>query len=301
MFQFIGYNFFADGDALNQIPTNVENIGNITLTNAIFDHFNVSKDTDLTFNSTIPAWDFNTALDATFNGNLNAGNIDFVIEQVSAVKIKRRAKGEFNWVTLKIIPIHSQEDFTFVFNDFLAISGTEYEYALVPVMQDAEGEYIISDIEAKFNGIFIGDSESVYKFLYDVNYGANRRNQQIGTFEPLGKKYPIIVANGILSYDSGSVSAAIINDDFDKTGVLDIKAITKKKELLKEFLTNHKPKLLRDWSNNAWIVFVTEAPQITYASNSGMRVPYVSFSWAQVGDINNPMDLYTAGLIDGVE
>lgn len=303
MFQFIGYNFFGDVDSLNYAPTAVENIVDTKLTNAIYDHFNVTRNVGLVYDSNEPTWDFDTYMDATFNGNVNAGNIDFLVEQISAIKVKRRKFGTFDWITLRTIPVETAEDLTFAIQDFTAVSNTEYEYALVPVFggfapeeTGTEGQYIIESILAKFNGVYIGDSQSVYKLLYDVNYGTNKRNQQVGTFEPLGQKYPILIANGVLSYDSGTVSAAIINDDVEETGVLDVEAMAQKKERMKDFLTNHKPKLLRDWNGSVWLVFIVDSPQITYAANSGMRVPYVTFNWVEIGEPDNALDLYKAGL-----
>lgn len=299
MFQFIGYNFFSDGDALNSAPSNVTNINSTTIENAIFDHLNITQDTSLTFSTIIPTdWTYDTIMDADFNGSLNAGNVDFLIEQISAIKIKRRIKGEFNWLTLASIPINTVEDLTFVFNDLLNADLVTYEYALVPVLNDIEGNYIINEIFSQFNGIFIGDAHTTYKFLYDVNYGTNARNQQIGTFEPLGSQFPIIVQNGILSYDSGTVSATIMNDAFEDTGIIDVTAITEKKELIKDFLTNKKAKILKDWSGNMWLCACTSSPQVTYKSNSGMRIPQIQFDWKQIGLADNQQDLYNNGIID---
>ena len=194
MLQFVGYNFFADVNALDSAPSSVDNITSTQLSNAIFDHFNVTKNTNTLFSTDIPAnWDYDTILDASFDGVLNAGNVDFLVDQISAIKIKRRAQGTFNWLTLKTIPVDNIEDLTFVFNDFLNGYGITYEYALVPVLNDIEGNYIINSVFSQFNGVFIGDAEQTFKFLYDVEYGSNARNQQVGTFQPLGKQYPIIV------------------------------------------------------------------------------------------------------------
>ena len=35
MFQFLGYNFFSDGDCLNPAPSNVDNISNIRFYNGL--------------------------------------------------------------------------------------------------------------------------------------------------------------------------------------------------------------------------------------------------------------------------
>lgn len=247
MFQFVGYNFFSDGDALNNAPSNVDNITTIRLTNTIFDHFNITRNTSTEVSTTIPTqWDYDTVLDADFNGNIEAGNVDFLIDQVSAIKIKRRIQGTFDWLTLKTIEINTVEDLTFVFNDLLNQNQVAYEYALVPIIEDIEGEYIINSIFSQFNGVFIGDAETIYKFLYEVEYGNNQRNQQIGIFQVLGKQFPVFVANGELSYESGSVTATILNEDFEQTGVIDRTTITQQKDAIKDFLTNKKAKILKD-------------------------------------------------------
>ena len=298
MFQFIGYNFFSDKDALNPAPANVDSITSTKISNAIFDHFNITKNTSTDVTTTIPtAWDYDTIMDANFNENINAGNIDFLIEEISAIKIKRRVQGTFDWITLATIPINTIDDLTFAFNDLLNADHTTYDYALVPIMEDIEGNYIINSILSQFNGVFIGDYSTIYKFFYDVQYGTNARNQQIGTFQPLGNQYPIVIANGLLSYESGTVSATILNDDFENTGIVDAPAIVEKKTIIKDFLTNKKAKILKDWNSNIWLCIVIDNPQVTYKSGSGMSVPQIQFNWVQIGDATSQTDLYNNGIL----
>ena len=301
MFQFVGYNFFADGDALNTAPSNVDGIDTITLTNAIYDHFNITRNTSTTVSTTIPTtWDYDTVLDADFEGNLNGGNVDFLIEQISAIKIKRRVQGDFNWLTLATIPVNTVEDLNFVFNDLLNQYGVQYEYAFVPIMENVEGDYIINSIFSQFNGVFIGDAENIYKFLYEVEYGSNARNQQVGIFQVLGQQYPVFVANGALSYESGSVSATILNDDFEETGVVDRVAITERKNVIKDFLTNRKAKILKDWNGNIWLCIINSNVNVTYKSSYGMGIPSISFDWTQIGDASSQRDLYNNGILSEV-
>lgn len=298
MFQFVGYSFFADQNALNQAPANVNSITNTQITNGIFDHFNVTRNTSTAVSTTIPtAWDYDTIMDAGFEESISAGNVDFLVEEISAIKIKRRVQGTFDWLTLNTIPINSVEDLTFVFNDLLNAYGAQYDYALVPIMEDIEGEYIINSILSQFKGVFIGDYSTIYKFFYDVQYGTNARNQQIGTFQPLGNQYPIIVANGILSYESGTVSATILNDDFEETGIVDGTAIVQKKTIIKDFLTNKKAKILKDWWGNVWLCIVVDSPQVTYKSGSSLAIPQIQFNWVQIGDATSQSDLYNNGIL----
>ena len=305
MLQFLGYNFFSDGDALNNAPSSVPNINTITLSNAIYDHFNVTTNTNTPVTTTIPTeWDYDTVLNADFNGNLDAGNVDFLIEQISAIKIKRRVQGDFNWFTLATIPVNTVEDLNFVFNDLLNQYGVQYEYAFVPIMgsleNPAEGNYIINSILSQFNGVFIGDAENIYKFFYEVEYNSNARNQQVGVFQVLGKQYPVLVANGALSYESGSVTATILNDDFAQTGIIDRTAITQQKDAIKDFLTDKKAKILKDWNGNIWLCIVNSNINVTYKSNYGMGIPSIQFNWTEIGDASNQQDLYNNGILSEV-
>lgn len=300
MFQFLNYNYFSDGNALSTPPSIVDNITNIRIQNAIFNHFNITKNINTPVSSTIPTlWDYDTIFNADFDGTLNAGNVDFIAEQISAIKIKRRVQGEFNWLTIQTIPINSVEDLTFVFNDLLNKNNIMYDYALVPVIENVEGDYIINSIFSQFNGVFIGDAETIYKLFYEVSYGSNQRNQQIGVFQVLGKQYPVIVANGELSYESGSVTATILNDDFQQNGI-DRTAITQQKNAIKDFLTNRKAKILKDWSGNEWLCIVNSNIGVTYKSGSGMGIPSISFDWTEIGDAENQQDLYNSGIINEV-
>ena len=301
MLQFLNYNFFADGDALNTAPSSVDNITNVKLTNSIFDHFNVTKNTSTVVSTSIPTgWDYDTIMNATFNNNIDAGNVNYLINQISSIKIKRRKQGDFDWLTLATIPINKVEDLSFIFNDLLNQDNVTYEYALVPIIGEIEGQYFINSIMSQFNGVFIGNAETIYKFLYEVKYSSNQRNQQVGVFQVLGQQYPIVVANGALSYESGNVTATILNDDFEKTGIIDRAEIVKQKDALKNFLTDKKPKILKDWNGNIWLCIVNSNIGVSYKEGTGMGIPVISFDWTEIGESNNQQSLYNNGILSEV-
>lgn len=298
MFQLVGYNFYSDGDALNATPSQVDGVNMIVLAHAIFEHFNVTKNTTLEFNTSVPQiWDYDTLLDTAFAGDVTINNLGFGLSQINAIQIKRRKKGEFDWITLDTIAINSIEDIGFVFKDYYATYGVDYEYAFVPTLGVVEGAYIINEVTSKFNGVFIADADTAFKLMFGVGYSGNARNQRIGTFEPLGRKYPVVVANGSLSYESGSVSATIMNDAFETNGTIDRTAIVKKKDELKDFLTNRKPKILKDWNGNTWLCVIVGSPSIAYTNQYGMGIPSITFDWVEVGDHDNEADLVAANLI----
>lgn len=302
MFQFVGLDFFSGDRALEYTPTEVDNITSTKLSNAIFDHFNVTRDVKIKPSMDIPKdWTYDTILNAAFDNTTSAGNLDYMIQQIASVKIKRRVKGTFDWMTLSYVQVENVQDLAFTFNDFLNVYGTEYEYALVPITNEVEGNYIIDSVMSKFSGIYIGDAAQSFKFLYDVNYSSNARNQQIGTFMPLGRAYPIIVANGVLSYESGNFTGSILNDDFDKTGIIDRVAITKKKNQIKDYLTNKKPKILKDYNGNLWLIMITSNIDVSYKSGTSMAIPQVSFSWTEIAKADNQKDLYAVGITNILE
>ena len=106
MFQFIGLSAFAGQDCLNPTPAQVDDIKSTRVTNAILDQFSVTKNVSEPFNVSLPTvWDHDTIMDATFDGNIDAGNVEFALNQITEVKIKRRVRGTFDWLTLKTIPI----------------------------------------------------------------------------------------------------------------------------------------------------------------------------------------------------
>lgn len=298
MIGLIGYNFCADGNALDPAPTDVNNITYTRVQNGIFDHFNVSRDTSFDYDSVIPTdWDVNTVMNADFAGTTSAGNVAQVASGVTSVRVKRRIKGSFDWVTIREIPVNSPEDMSFVITDNLNAYNVEYEYAFVPVMEDVEGNYIIESILSKFEGVFICDIDTVFKFYGGVEYDGNDAVQQVGVFQPFNRKYPIIVSNSIMQYQTGSIGGWVLPEDYEDTHVFDRSKIVKEKEVLLNFLMNKKPKILKDMNGNNWLVYFTGNPTVTYDNNYGQGMLKVSAQWTEVGDPNDKTDLYENGLI----
>ena len=206
MIGLVGYNFCADGNALDPTPTNINDITFTKVQNGIFDHFNVSRNTSFDYSSIIPTdWDIDTWMNASFAGNTSAGNVAQVATGVTSIRVKRRIKGTFDWITIREIPVTKPEDLSFVITDNLNAYNVEYEYAYVPMMEDVEGNYIVESILSKFEGVFICDIDTVFKFYAGVEYDGNDAVQQVGVFQPFNRKYPIIVSNSITQYQTGSI------------------------------------------------------------------------------------------------
>ena len=301
MFSFLGYNFVQDGNSLDIAPTSVNNVTTVQVQNGIFDHFhltsNVTSDYSPIKNT---EWAYLDIIVANFDGNINGGNVDFLLQYLTAIKVKRRIKGTFNWVTLKTVTVKAFEDLNFAFNDYIAANNTDYEYALVPILNGAEGDYITNSITSQFKGVFICEKDSIYKFYAGVAYGTGKRVKKIGVFEPYGSKYPVIVANAKTNYYSNSISFTVLPLDYEKNRIMDRYEINKLTEEILNYITNNKAKIIKDWNNSIHLVYPSSEPNITYDNNWGMGKVDISFDYVEVGDANNEKDLMEFGLVESV-
>ena len=298
MIGFLGYNFCRDGNALDPTPTDINNINYTRVQNGIFDHFNVSKNAEFDYSSIIPTkWDVNTIMDANFEGNILAGNVAVMAANVTSVRVTRRVKGTFEWTTIREIPVTKPEDLSFIITDNLNAYNVEYEYAWVPMTNDVEGNYTIESILSQFQGVFICDVNNIFKLQAGVEYNNNDANQQVGVFQPYNRKYPVIVSNSLINYQTGTISSWVLPEDFEDSKSLDRFEITKEKEAILKFLMNKKPKIIKDTNGNNWLVYFTGNPSMSYNNNYGQGMVKVNAEWTEVGDPNDKTDLYENGLI----
>lgn len=299
MFSFVGYNFVQDINCLDPAPTSINNVTTIQLQNGIFDYFYLSNNVTKSYSPVEPTeWAYLDIINANFNGNINGGNVEFLLDYLTAIKIKRRIKGTFNWVTLKTVPVKSFDDLNFVFEDYINANFTEYEYALVPILNGAEGDYITNSIMSEFNGVFLCDKNTIYKYYAGVSYGNGKRVKKVGVFEPFGSRYPIVVSNALTDYYSGSMSGTILPLNYEETRILDRKAIVQQTNEVVDFITNNKAKILKDWNGNIWLIMAVGEPSITYNNSYGMGKVDVNFEFVEVGDSNSEADLMSMGLVE---
>ena len=298
MIMLMNYNFCSDINALDPMPTSISNIDSTKIQNGIYDYMNITENISFNYSTVQPTdWDFETIFNANFNGNISGGNVSGVGTGVTQVRVKRRIQGTFDWTTIYQADISQPEQLSFIYNDYLNLNNTEYEYAFVPVTNGVEGNYIIDSVMSKYNGVFICDATTIFNFMIKPQYGQNSRVQQIGVFQPYNRQYPVVVANGQIDYETGSIQGMVIPHSFYETGILNRQDVTQQKEAILQFLTNKKPKVIKDWNNNAWLCFITDNVNVTYDNNWGMGAVNVQAGWTEIGDISSNHDLYEAGLI----
>ncbi|MEG1141907.1 MAG: hypothetical protein RSE41_05610 [Clostridia bacterium] len=271
----------------------------VVLENSVVEHFNITKDINKIYSEEKPIWDFSTIIDCDFNGNINGGNLIVLLNQLDNLRIKRRRYGTFNWIIIGNIPINTVQDLiTARFEDSYAPSGIEFEYAIAPTMKGLESSLYKAQIKTFFDGIFLSDITGNILKLYSgtmyPNYGTNRA---ISSLKAIGSKYPVIIENSAINYQTMGVVGNILGIDFEQTRKIDRNKIVEQREHYSDILNNGKAKILKDWNGNILLCRVTTAPTFSYNGNYGMAVPSINFEVTEQGKYDNQEDLYETGLV----
>lgn len=301
MLSFCGYNFVEDMDALNFFLSLESNVTNSQLENGIYDYLDISKDVKTSYNIEEPSWSYDTILDCDFNGNIAGGNVSYTLEQLSSIQIKRRLydpSNLVNWTVLGDIEVVNEGSIGFTMTDNLMPNGYTIEYAIVPIINGAEGLYITDNVESKFNGVYICDLDTMFKLYANVEYGDIINNQSIGVVETIGSQYPTIIRNNKIDYKKGSVKGKLLGVNFETTRKINRNDVVAQINNYEKFLKNGKAKIIKDWNGNVWLITVVGAPTTTYDSNYGMGIASTNFEWVEQGKYSNQEDLYINGLSD---
>ena len=192
-------------------PTGIENINYVELKNGIYDDLYITKATDFELSNECPKeWDFDTILWAKFNGNTNAGNVDWNLETTSHIVLKSRNEGEFKWKTIFVKEVHDINDFVINYPDYFIASGQTVEYAIVNVLYGSEGNYATTKITPKFTKMFLIEDNIVWGTNITDGYCDTTRNIPSSNVELLNRKYPIFVRNTIANYDTGTCKGSFV-------------------------------------------------------------------------------------------
>lgn len=294
------YNFLTDKSAIDPSPAYIPMANGVQLTNAIFNSFDLSSNGSMSYSTTIPSeWDSSTIMQTNFNGNVNAGNVDYSTQDLAGVRIKRRIKGTFAWITLYDVAMESASGLAFTKYDLLNQHGVTYEYAFVPYLNDnTECAYIIKEVDSTLDGVFVCSPGSIAKFYGGLSYGTGSMANKTGIFEPLGSQYPVVVSNANTQYYSGSLTATamtynqLMNDKFDRY------TTSQYLQLLMKFITDKSTKIIKDWNGNLWLAAIVDNAQVSYNNNVGMGIGDVSFNFVEIGSAQDQNTLEMNGFIN---
>lgn len=289
---FLNYDFWGDESAMDFTPITSDKITKIELQHAMFDELYASKNTKYNMSHIPSVWDYETILHAYFEGTLTAGNINYTIQELVAMRLKRREVNTYDWVTLAEFPIENETSLDISYVDRYAEAGKQYEYSLVAVMtSNVEGSVVSSFVESEFDGIMVAEKDKGYRaFIYD--YTPTERNQITSVVTTLANKYPYIIRNSAANYTSGTVHAAFIPLDGCQIAH-DYMNDTLYREEFTDFLTNGNPKLIKFDDGRSWIVNIVDNVSQSAASD----ILYTDFNFVETGNSKSNQDLYNADLI----
>ena len=291
---FLGSSFASSKESLTSSLVSSCDVTDLTIADAVFDEiYSTVKIISLTDNEhEIPAeWGFDTRLHALFQDNLYGGNVSFTESIVESVRIKKKVKGDKKFKTIYEKPITSNEDFKIELMDYYEPAGT-VEYAYVPVISGGENSYITNQIESSFESYFICEKDLSYPMILDTGF-EKKLTLKTSLIELLGREKPVIIKGGRIRYYAGDISCTIIelkDDDWQIHTSWDYR------NGIYDFLTNGKPKILKDYLGNIYMIAVT-SNDITEDSDHYEHV-ITKFSVAECGNAYDTGDLYDNGFID---
>ena len=304
MISTVGMNFMMDSYAMDTTGTYRNEITSLEVMNGIFDQLYLEHGIDKPYKSDYNTeWDFLTIMSAGFDNSLKAGNIDYMLGVIKGIRLKRRKAGTEEWALLAEYSLDPNSTLKFELEDGIAESNTEYEYAIVPVINtgddEEEADYMVNNVMAQFDGVYICDKDTIYRFYAGVSFGNGDQKNITGIYEPMGRKYPIVVANGITNYYKSSLKATVITDEDLFSSKLDRKQEVEHRKKILDFLTDNKPKIIKDWNGNSWLVMVVDSPSVQPNNRLGFGYSDVEFNFVEVGDSNSTEDLVLSGMIKG--
>lgn len=299
----IKYNILSDLTYVDEsfeiysVPNEVENVltddfDKVLIGTTLSDFISITSNITSAYTTDFPTFNFDTIIQCDFDNNVNGGNINIVVNQLTKIKLKRRDLSTLNWITIYEKPINNENDINIKTIDSNIPSNIEQTYAIVPVLQSGEeGEYILSKATPNWEGIFISNNNKIFKLYNAVIYDTTTQNKQIGVLNPIGRKYPIIIENSENDYKSGGLQAQLYGYNFENTRKVDRNDVVKQTQDFINFIKDGSTKMITDWNGNIIMCKLVSSPTISYISSYGNGITNISFTWAEQGQYNAEQDL----------
>lgn len=288
----------SDTTTIPLTPTSIDNMTYVKLSNGIYDCLYITNNViDEVSVSCKKEFDFDTILHADFNNNTNAGNVDWSLDTVSEIIIKRRKKSDFKWMTIAVKEVNKLEDFFISKNDYTNASNVEYEYAIVPILNSGEGLYYTTFVESKFNSMFLVEKDTMIGTPITDGFCDTTRRIPSSLTETINNQYPTYVRNTKANYDKGTCKGNFLEMEEDECNFdTDDKTRVPYQLRAMDFVADGMPKILKLPDGRIWLIEVTGDP--TDTADQKYNIRYINFEWAQIGNHESEKDLYYSGLSD---
>ncbi len=238
-----------------------------------------------------PVWDGNTLLLATFDRDINAGNIVSLTDNVIYWQIYKRKPDDASLSFVAKIPASQYKVV-----DFNVLNGDEYQYTIFAETEN----YISAPLEqigfvkaawwnwslvglkeSDTSGLYYADSENIW--LFDTMLTSNGFDQNIDKYIMENFTQFPKISSGKKNYLSSSLTAFLSNIDLQGGRYSDT---VEQYNRFVDFIAQPTPKLLRDRKGNGWVVSTT-GNSMQYIDESTEQITKVSFNFVQLNDINS--------------
>ena len=271
-----------------------DTINVVDIMNCLINDLYVSANADYNKQNDSLIWDINTIFWATFQGNLLAGNILIPISAISSMRIKVREYGDTLWRTIYEYEINSEEDFNFA-KTYYYLKGnkTQYEVAIVPVLNSTEANYITNTVISDFDGCYLCTQAKQYHAFVNLSLEVTT-NQNKEFITTLGRKKPFAISNGMSQYDTLSMSTSFV--PVKDNCQLDFENAVAYRREVNNFLTENQAMILKDNKGRRWMVSAGNTISQSVDGHPDNIIYNIEFT--EIGDSDSTTDLYNAGLSD---
>lgn len=274
----INFDFFNSSCFNTIIPTG--QLYRIEMQNCIIDEVKIDESIDIPNSPEKQEWELDTVFKAQFQNSLEAGNLDNKGMPIEFVIIKKRKKSDLTWSEIKKFAFNKTQKI-YEFEDKYVETEEEYEYALLAVTSNIEGNYTISDIEARYDNVWLMDKDNSIKLAYNLQYEDIDDVQPSSDIETMGGKYPITAYPGELNYKRSGIQCLLVAEE-SMEGITNVRQEKLLRKNVISFLTNKKPKLLKD---NAGLYMVVSVKDVKELPQNDLKGQYgVSFNITEIAD-----------------
>lgn len=272
----VGFDTIGDYDPKSELPSANGQSFDLSMRSVWYDEIVITSTlfADITDN-TRPEWTIRTYLLAKFQDNLEAGNIGLGGLPITGYKIRRRKISSLNFINLATVPV--AQDGNFYYLDRSPVTSVTYEYEVIPMSGDIEGQAFTTQIKCDYKYWWIADDEESYPLFANLEVSDISSNIQRHVYTEGFDEFPT-VSYGTQKYQSGTITAWIVDGNLETSKTY--------RDNLIRFLNNKKRKYLKSPKGDIWIVDThSESHKFyegLYRGDKEDDVISVTFSWTEV-------------------
>lgn len=275
----VGLQTIGDSIIQSDFPTSADNkFYYVELKKGIFDELYISQDGDITDTSK-KDWVFSTYLKAIFQNHLEAGNVGLSGLQIDRWKIRRRNLDTIKFKELDIIGMGTDANFYYL--DTSPRADVMYEYEVIPMSGDIEGNAHTVQIKISFDYWWLTDTnnDETYPFFANIEVSDINSNIQRHVYDGFDE-FPTIVY-GKQKYQNGTITAILL-DAFVETN-------KNYRDKVISFLNNRKRKYMKNPYGDIWVVDTYVSKRKTFEGfvfnmeqQQTSDISSVTFEWQEV-------------------